>query len=999
MTGNSITKYPLKVVLVEDEKSARNVLYKILDELVEQVWFAEDGKKGLSLIRTHKPDVVITDISMPGLSGLQMLREAKTVLPNLKTIVTTSYSETDYFLEAIELSVNRFILKPYNRNTIKEVFDELNQTVFYERKFIEQEEVRIRAEQALKEREVLFRSLFDYAPLAIFLLDPATMKVLDANKSATKLFGYSRDELLQLVQKDLTFPEEVDRIMSQYGIPSLSNEEERKFEARVKHKDGHSIHTEIREKIIKIDDKILVIGMFSDLTERKLYEEKLFDYQSNLELKIEQRTTELIKANEQLTQEIERRRQIESELVKRSHYENLVSNLATDFISASQDSLEFVINQGLEQMCQITGAEMAFFVRVEDLIPRTEFFKYPDFLKSESISFLNSQINPELYKSFKAIRYDGRSNANLSASFLEHLKKRSISCASIVPVYNGVNLGAIIGLESVNSSFKLDSNLDFLMNVIGQIILNSLLRNQAVAELAESEEKAHALLNATVDSMLLIDDQGNILEANEKAADFFGLSVNKLVQRSYFNLFPDQLAFKRKEAIKQVIDTGRRLGFRDSLDHKTFEHSIYPLQARPGYPPRVAFQTKEITSFINTQNRLQTQFNLLQTLIDSIPNPVYYKNEFGRFTGFNKAFLNAYGKVKEEIMGKTVFDIESPSKAAVFHENDELLLSSRKSNTFEIDLKLDDGKEHAIIVSTNIFYDYDGHIEGLIGVFTDVTNLRDMEKELSMINKSLEIRIKNELAKTNDQQKLLIQKSKLESLGQLSAGIAHEINQPLGSISMALENVMVKLSKEILSPEYIETKISQAFENIERIKHIIDHVRTFSRDQRFGNIEEIEITMVIRSALDLVAKQYQNQNINISLSNSDGELFFLGNRYKFEQVILNLLANAKDAITEKELNMKDNQPYEKHIDITCFKLKDWVVSTIRDNGIGMDSDTIDSAFEPFFTTKDVNKGTGLGLSIVYGIIMEMNGNISITSEAGVFSEVRIELPLVSNKTI
>ena len=119
-------------------------------------------------------------------------------------------------------------------------------------------------------------------------------------------------------------------------------------------------------------------------------------------------------------------------------------------------------------------------------------------------------------------------------------------------------------------------------------------------------------------------------------------------------------------------------------------------------------------------------------------------------------------------MGKTIFDIESPSTAAIFHEQDELLLSSLQSNTFELTLKLADKKEHAIIVSTNIFYDYDGHLEGLIGVFTDVTNLRELQSELKLINHNLEKQVENEVAKFQDQQKLLIQKSKLESLGQLS---------------------------------------------------------------------------------------------------------------------------------------------------------------------------------------------------------------------------------------
>lgn len=265
------------------------------------------------------------------------------------------------------------------------------------------------------------------------------------------------------------------------------------------------------------------------------------------------------------------------------------------------------------------------------------------------------------------------------------------------------------------------------------------------------------------------------------------------------------------------------------------------------------------------------------------------------------------------------------------------------------------------------------------------------ETELKELNLTLENRVKEELKKRQKQQQLLIQKSKLESMGELSAGIAHEINQPLGGISMGLDNILFKMSLEGVSEEYLKNKFEALFKDIDRIRQIINHVRVFSRDQEVVVSEIVDINEVIHDALSMMSRQYYNQNVHIKLNLSDEKCFTVGNKYRLEQVILNLLSNARYAVDERN-RLLNSRNYEKTILISSFNRGTQVVFEIEDNGIGISKKNLANIFDPFFTTKDVEHGTGLGLSVSYGIIKEMKGEITVDSQVNKFTRVSVILP-------
>ncbi len=272
------------------------------------------------------------------------------------------------------------------------------------------------------------------------------------------------------------------------------------------------------------------------------------------------------------------------------------------------------------------------------------------------------------------------------------------------------------------------------------------------------------------------------------------------------------------------------------------------------------------------------------------------------------------------------------------------------------------------------------------------------EDELKQLNLTLEKRVKKELKKREKQQQLLIQKSKLESMGELSAGMAHEINQPLGSISMGLDNMLFKLSVDGISQDYLVKKINALFDDIDRIRQIINHVRVFSRDQQVAAIEVVNVKDVIKNALSLVEAQYVNHNVEIDLNLGKNECLTSGNKYRLEQIILNLLSNAKFAVDEKQVLINDIE-YRKIITINSFSDIDNVYIEIVDNGTGISPETQENIFDPFFTTKDVENGTGLGLSVTYGIVKEMKGEINVESEVNKFTKMTVLLPKHKSKEV
>jgi len=271
------------------------------------------------------------------------------------------------------------------------------------------------------------------------------------------------------------------------------------------------------------------------------------------------------------------------------------------------------------------------------------------------------------------------------------------------------------------------------------------------------------------------------------------------------------------------------------------------------------------------------------------------------------------------------------------------------------------------------------------------TELIEAKTELETVNQSLEKRIADEVEKRQKQQQILIQRSKLESLGVLAAGLAHEVNQPLAGISMGLDNMLFRLENDPTDLDYCKNKINVIMGHIERITSLLQHVRLFSRDQFADRFEKVHMREVLKNALGMLSAQYEQQGIRIQVNDTGFEGSVLGHPFRLEQVLLNLITNAADALAKKE-KQSGAFSIDKRIDIRLISTASTIRIEVIDNGIGISETNLPKIFDPFFTTKDPGRGTGLGLSICYGILKDMGGDLVVESNACEYTLMRVSLP-------
>jgi histidine kinase len=237
-----------------------------------------------------------------------------------------------------------------------------------------------------------------------------------------------------------------------------------------------------------------------------------------------------------------------------------------------------------------------------------------------------------------------------------------------------------------------------------------------------------------------------------------------------------------------------------------------------------------------------------------------------------------------------------------------------------------------------------------------------------------------------------LQASKMATLGEMATGVAHELNQPLSVIKTAASFLIKKAFRaEPVEPEILGNMLQKIDTNVDRATRIIVHMRQFARKTE-ASLDRVQLVEVLERAVDIFSQQLKVRGIDLEW-NVDPELpSVLGDPGRLEQVFINLLLNARDAIEAKTAG-NETGANGKRISISVKRQGEQVVVEITDTGIGIPREIQEKIFEPFFTTKEVGKGTGLGLSISYGIVKECGGTIQVRSETGQGATFTLNFPV------
>lgn len=284
-----------------------------------------------------------------------------------------------------------------------------------------------------------------------------------------------------------------------------------------------------------------------------------------------------------------------------------------------------------------------------------------------------------------------------------------------------------------------------------------------------------------------------------------------------------------------------------------------------------------------------------------------------------------------------------------------------------------------MLFSGSVMKDKNGNIQGVVCVAQDATERKLAESKIRQSNAKL-IATNIELKQTQSQ---LIQSAKLASVGEMATGVAHELNQPLGIMAMSADFQLLQADKGDHQEALESFKL--ILKQVDRATTIINHLRTFGRESNIAARSVNDINQLVEDAFIMLNEQLRLQDIEVVKTLGHNLPKIQCNLIQIEQVLTNLVVNAKDAMASVD---------NKKLTITTSALGETVVITIQDSGTGIASTNLAKVFDPFFTTKEVGKGTGLGLSISYGIIEEHGGKLMVSSTLGQGSTFQIELPAI-----
>lgn len=527
-------------------------------------------------------------------------------------------------------------------------------------------------------------------------------------------------------------------------------------------------------------------------------------------------------------------------------------------------------------------------------------------------------------------------------------------------------------LKADGSEYPAEITADIVRDAYGvpigfiSVITDITSRWQAMKELRESELKYRELAESISDVFFAFDENLKYTYWNKASEKLTGVSAEEAIGKHIYDIFPrDEQIMNAEKLYLKVLATNEPqfLVSRYTLDGRDYVFTINAYRSKGG----VSVFVKDITEHINAAEKLQEseqRYRAIVNLGGEIGEAIIMLQDTGRGeaiqTFVSDVWTHITGYSQEELLGMSFIDLVHPdSRQASLERHREKMNGKDIPGYFEMIIIKKDGTEVPIEL-TSAYTQYEGE-RANVAFIRDITERKKAEERERQLQEELTL------------------SSRLASIGELAAGVAHELNNPLTAV--------LGYSERLLKNDYDQNTIS-GLEKIHRealrASKVIENLITFAR-RREPKKEYSDINNIVQTALELRAYELKTSNIEVEVELTEDLPEVMADFHQMEQVFLNIILNAEQAMTETQNGGK--------LTIKTQRLKNAIRISFSDNGPGIPEENIDKIFDPFFTTRENKAGTGLGLSICHGIVQEHSGKIYARSKPGKGVAFFIEIPL------
>jgi PAS domain S-box-containing protein len=483
------------------------------------------------------------------------------------------------------------------------------------------------------------------------------------------------------------------------------------------------------------------------------------------------------------------------------------------------------------------------------------------------------------------------------------------------------------------------------------------------AEIREDRHRLQELLDSLPEVVMVVDGDGNVERVNRRFEEVNGLRAEDVLGRPCFHRFADWREQGHCEETtcprRRVLETERPMtlvtretclrGGRQEGE-AYFEVTANPLRGHDGRPS-VVMTAREVTERVLLKQETEVAARRFDQILATVHGMITIKDLEGRYQLANPAAERFFGIPAGDFLGKTAGEIFPRDVAEIIARNDQVILESGARLSNEEVLVLE-GEEYVLISERILLKDYHGDPVGIFCVSRNITVRRRLQQELVLSEKHA-------------------------AVGKLAAGVAHEINSPLTGVLTYAEDLMESTPEDDPAREDLAVIVRETLRCRQILRDLLDYSR-----QTAPNRQQTSIEPIIRRALSLVENQASFHDVRIDLVMAEHALQVEVDPNQIQQVMLNLIINARDAIDGKgEITVRTRErPRSGRVEVEVI-----------DRGCGIPEPNLSRIFEPFFSTKG-EQGNGLGLAAVRRIIDQHRGEIAVESAVGEGSTFRISLP-------